>query len=309
VTSYAGRWTPRPNLALRLRTWFARRLDPFPRLKTLLLVAGTRRRVFVDFPVPRRPRYGHGRPPHPELQALLAARRAEYAELLGEMLALRPYFARIPREPDPERPRDPAWNQRFLPPIDAMALATILRREDPSTYVEIGSGNSTRFARRAIDDHGLRTRIVSIDPAPRAEIDSLCDEVVRGRLERTDQGIFNQLGAGDVVFMDGSHRLFVDSDATVFFMEVLPRLAPGVLVHVHDVFLPSDYPADWDTFFGEQYVLAAFLLAGGPRLEVVLPNYFISTDPELSTLIAPLWDERALAGLSRQGGSFWVRIR
>jgi hypothetical protein len=309
VTSYAGRWTPRPSLANRIRTWFARRLDPFPRFKTLLLVAGTRRRVFVDFPVVRRPRYGHGQPPHPELQQLLAARSTEYQDLLREMLALRPYFARIPRELDAERPRVPGWDQRFLPPIDAMALYAMLRRGNPATYLEIGSGNSTKFARRAIEDHGLRTRIISIDPAPRAEIDALCDQVVRGRLERADLRMFTDLGAGDVVFMDGSHRLFVDSDATVFFMEVLPRLAPGVLVHVHDVFLPSDYPPDWDTFFGEQYVLAAFLLAGGSRLEVLLPDYFVSTDPELTRLIAPLWDEPALRGLSRQGGSFWLRIR
>ena len=90
---------------------------------------------------------------------------------------------------------------------------------------------------------------------------------------------------------------------------IVPRLAPGVLVHVHDVFLPSDYPPDWDVFFGEQYMLAAMLLAGGDRLEVVLPNYFISIDPDLRAALEPLWVDPTLRGLSREGGSFWFRTR
>jgi predicted O-methyltransferase YrrM len=274
-----------------------------------LLVAGTRRRVFVDFPIPRRPRYGHGRPPHPELYEMIAARRAEYAASLSGTLALRDHLLRIGRDPDADDAEQPAWDNRFLPPLDAMALYTMLATTNPATYVEIGSGNSTKFARRAIRDHRLRTKIVSIDPAPRAEVDALCDTLIRRRLERTDLSVFTELGRGDVVFMDGSHRLFVDSDATAFFLEVVPRLAPGVLVHVHDVFLPSDYPPGWDVFFGEQYMLAAMLLAGGERLEVVLPNYFISTDPELRGALEPLWVDPTLRGLSREGGSFWLRTR
>ena len=301
---------PRGSFALRDRLWEwgARRLDGAPRFKQLLLLILTRRRVFVDFPVRRRPRYGHGRPPHPELHDLISARRASYAELLTEFLQLRDALKAIPAEPNEARPDEPAWRNRFLPPLDAMALYAMVRRNDPARYVEIGYGNSTKFARRAIRDGNLRTRITSIDPAPRAEIDGICDRVIRQRLEDTDLGLFSELEAGDVLFMDGSHRVFLDSDGSVFFLEVLPRLASGVIVQIHDIFLPSDYPPGWDTFFAEQYVLAAYLLNGGSRFEILLPDHFVSTQPDLRDIVAPIWTDAGIEDLSREGGSFWMRV-
>ena len=123
---------------------------------------------------------------------------------------------------------------------------------------------SSRPARCATG--GFETRIVSIDPQPRAEVDELCDRVLRVPLEAADLSVFDELSDGDVLFFDGSHRTFMNSDATVFFLEVLPRLADGVLVGVHDVFLPYDYPRDFaDRYYSEQYLLAAHLIAGNPR--------------------------------------------
>jgi hypothetical protein len=198
----------------------------------------------------------------------------------------------------------------WLPGLDSAALYTFLARTDPALYLEVGSGNSTKFARRAIEDHGLRTRLVSIDPQPRAEIDALCDEVVRSPAEEVDLTVYDRLGAGDVLFVDNSHRCLQNSDATVMFLEVLPRLQPGVLVEFHDIVLPEDYPPEWlDRFYSEQYLLAAYLLAGGDRLSVELPNHFVSTDAELAAILAPLWDDPALAGVERHGGSFWIRTR
>src|ERR1019366_3993414 len=106
--------------------------------------------------------------------------------------------------------------------------------------VEIGSGNSTKFVARAIADHGLETKIISIDPQPRAEIDSLCNEVMRKPLEKCNLDIFGTLGESDIVFADNSHQSFMNSDVTVFFCEVLPMLARGVTVGIHDIFLPQD---------------------------------------------------------------------
>ena len=135
--------------------------------------------------------------------------------------------------------------QPFLPPYDAVALYGLLRRTRPQRYLEVGSGHSTRFARRAIRDEGLATTVTSIDPEPRARIDELCDLVIRRPVEALeDDGVFLELGPGDVLFIDGSHRTFTGSDVTVLLLEVVPRLAPGVLVQVHDVYLPRDYPAD-----------------------------------------------------------------
>jgi hypothetical protein len=80
-----------------------------------------------------------------------------------------------------------------------------------------------------------------------------------------------------------THRVFTNSDVTVFLLEVLPQLKPGILVHMHDIILPCDYPPAWNNrFYSEQYVLGAMLLCGVPPFQTVLPNYFVCTDPSLS---------------------------
>ena len=91
-----------------------------------------------------------------------------------------------------------------------------------STYMEIGSGNSTMFAKAAILASGKNTRIVSIDPFPRTDIDTLCDDVKREPLEDLDISYFNQLVPGDTLFVDISHRSFMNSDVTTIMLDVLP---------------------------------------------------------------------------------------
>src|SRR5690606_38120240 len=109
---------------------------------------------------------------------------------------------------------------------------TMLARERPRRYVEIGSGYSTLVVKFASRRYSPGTRIVSIDPHPRVEVDSACQEVIRRPLQDVEKGIFTELEAGDVVFYDGSHVVAQNSDVVVFFLEVLPALPPGVLVQV-----------------------------------------------------------------------------
>jgi hypothetical protein len=143
-------------------------------------------------------------------------------------------------------------------------LYSLLAQHNPRHYVEVGSGNSTKFARRAIRDHGLQTRITSIDPFPRAEIDSICDRVIREPVEHVALDTFDMLQPGDILFIDSSHRTFMNSDVTALSLDVLPRLPAGVIVEVHDITLPGDYPPQWTgRYYSEQYLLAAYLL--GPR--------------------------------------------
>jgi hypothetical protein len=100
----------------------------------------------------------------------------------------------------------------------------------------------------------------------------------------------------------------MNSDVTVFFLEVLPRLKSGVLVHIHDIALPYDYPRAWrDWYYNEQYLLATALLMPQANFEVVLPNAFIAADPDLLAETAPLFNK--LAGARRDGMSFWLRVR
>jgi hypothetical protein len=182
----------------------------------------------------------------------------------------------------------------------------MLATERPRRYLEIGSGYSTKLARRAIRDQGLATKMTSIDPFPRAQIDALCDTVVRRALEDADLALFDELEAGDVLFFDGSHHSFMSSDGVVLFLDVLPRLRPGVIVHIHDIFLPYDYPASWsDRYYTEQYLLAVALLAPGCRWETLFPSQFVMRDQRLSGLAVELFGERARAG---GAASYWMRI-
>jgi hypothetical protein len=265
-------------------------------------------RIFLDYPVDPRPRYGHGKPPHPELTRLLEEGRERYRDFLGRCAGLADPMARIPVHGDAAT-TEPAWINGFLPGLDAASLYGALALRPPETYVEVGSGNSTRFARRAIRDHALRTRIISIDPHPRVEVDAIADRVVRAPLESVDLSVLTGLRQGDMLFLDGSHRSFMNSDVTVAFLEVLPRLARGVRVHLHDICLPYDYPPGTEDFYySEQYVLAAYLLGGAAGATVLLPNAFVSEDPELRDILDPLWTKPGFEAVERRGSSFWMEM-
>jgi hypothetical protein len=253
------------------------------------------------------PRYGHGHP-HPQLFALISRHDASFSRRLKEFLTYADQLAEIElRSADP---LEPSWINAFLPGLDGVAIYAFIRERRPSRYFEVGSGNSTKFAARARRDGHLTTRIRSIDPDPRAEVDELCDEVVREPLEATDITAFRELRAGDVLFMDGSHRTFTNSDATVFFLEVLPALEPGVLVGIHDIYLPYDYPSEWsDRYYSEQYLLAAYLLAQGTSIEVALASQYVSHESRLAGILEPLWGDPRMAGVERHGGAFWLHTR
>ena len=265
------------------------------------------RPIFVDYPITPRPRYGWGKPVHPEMAAVIEAGRDRYARLLGSFAALHADLRVIPV--DTNDPTTPAWRNDWFVGLDPLALYSIVRLQRPGLFIEVGSGHSTRFTRRAIQDGNLGTRLVSIDPRPRAQIDALCDEVIRSPLEDVDLAIFERLGSGDVLFLDGSHRVFTNSDVVVAFLEVLPRLSSGVLVHIHDVWWPSDYPPAWNqSYYSEQYLLATLLLGAPSRYEVVLPNAFVGTDSHLADLATQAFAGDVPAGWTAGGGSFWIRI-
>ena len=263
-------------------------------------------RISLDYPIVPKPRWGHGSPTHHALSEIIGRNREQYATSLRRVLEQHEHLVRIPVRA-PTRSREPRWINGALPGLDAAVLYSMVAEHRPSTYLEIGSGHSTKFARRACDDHDLATRIASIDPAPHTEIDDLCDEVIRSGLEDVDLAVFDQLQPGDILFIDNSHRCLQNSDVTVAFLDVLPALPPGVLVHFHDVFLPDDYPAAVaDQFYSEQYVLAAALLAEGPRLRIVMPSWYVSADAELAVILDPLWSHPGFEDVQRHGASFWL---
>lgn len=251
------------------------------------------------------PRHGHGKPAHSQLNRLLEAGRDRYRDNLDAIRALLGQIADVPRSAGGDE-RSPCWDNEWLSGLDAAALYYFLVTRRPSHYIEIGSGMSTRWARLAIERQALDTTITSIDPRPREEVEDLCDAIIRQPLERTDLERFKTLRAGDVVFMDGSHRSFTNSDATVFLLDVVPDLPPGVLVGIHDVLLPADYPPDWTgRFYSEQYLLAAYLLGGAAGIRIELPCYFAAVDRELGAAWSTDWRGAGLDGLPSQGQAFW----
>ncbi|MGI9367897.1 MAG: class I SAM-dependent methyltransferase [Ruegeria sp.] len=198
--------------------------------------------------------------------------------------------------------KDPAINQTgyrigngYYDSPDADALYLMIRRFQPKQIVEVGCGNSTRVSRQAIIDGGFESKITAIDPYPRADIAHVVDQFEQKRLEETDPALFDQLGAGDVLFIDSSHVVRMSNDVAHLFCRIIPALKSGVVIHVHDVFLPFEYPK---RFFydcpgwGEQYVLHAMLQSGD--YQMLWPGYYLQqTRPDALEKLPFLNDGRA----------------
>jgi tetratricopeptide (TPR) repeat protein len=265
--------------------------------------------TIVDYPYVAEVRYGAGRPAHPELLDLIGQGRERYRTFLSALGEIQPDFAQLPLEGRYDT-LTPFWLNTWFPPLDGMALTGMLRAHNPARFMEVGSGVSTKFARRAVQMYGLRTKLTSIDPQPRNEIDQLCDQVIRAPLERCDIAMFQELEPGDILFLDSSHRSFQSSDVTVFFLEILPRLKPGVIVHIHDIYLPYDYiSGHLFRLWNEQYLLATALLFGAERFEILFPGWFVGHDPELVAHARAVLCQGPLTGMDLYGASFWMRTR
>lgn len=235
------------------------------------------------------------------LADLISAQQMTFEQ---NLLAIAPYVERISRfNKDQQSSFD--FNNSFMPVLDGLTVMWSAKRAK-SLYLEIGSGFSTMYARAALDEGNSQAKILSIDPHPRAEIDRLCDESIRAPLEKVDLKIFDRLEAGDSLFFDGSHRSFTNSDVTVFFLDVLPRLKPGVLVGIHDIFLPYDYPETWrQRSYNEQYMLASYLLANPRYFDLQMCNHWISVNGLHVKPLERIWNIVGPQACSRGGSAWW----
>lgn len=168
-------------------------------------------------------------------------------------------------------------DQAWFPALDAAAAYALVRARKPLHIVEVGSGHSTRILARALCGVG---EILAIDPAPRADIAGLPGvRVVPMTLQAAPADLFDTLGAGDMLFIDSSHILMPGSDVDILFNRVMPRLPAGVLVHIHDIFLPFDYPPAWGwRNYNEQQGVLPLLATGA-----------------YAPLFSSVWAERRLA--------------
>jgi hypothetical protein len=151
---------------------------------------------------------------------------------------------------------------------DAEFLYQVIRACKPGKIIEVGSGQSTRMARAAIkrnmeESGGYSCQQISIEPYENDWLEQLGVVVLRQRLEDVDVSIFDSLGPNDLLFIDSSHVIRPQGDVVVEYLEIIPRLRPGVIVHVHDIFSPRDYPREWLLekllLWDEQYLFEAFM--------------------------------------------------
>ena len=158
----------------------------------------------------------------------------------------------------PDAPPAPRWNQDWFPRLDAAAAYAMVRSTRPRRIVEVGCGHSTRFLARAVADGALDTRITAIDPKPRAAIESLQVDWVKSPVQQVVA--FPPLGAGDILFIDSSHQVKPGSDVEFLLQAVLPMVPAGVRVHFHDIFLPDEYPREWEwRRYNEQAAVASLI--------------------------------------------------
>ena len=192
--------------------------------------------------------------------------------------------------------------------VGADLLHGVVRGLKPRRIVELGSGHSTLFMAAAAERNraeGVDTELLTFDPYPSVARPGLpgVASLEPVRAQDVPLEVFTSLAAGDVLFVDTTHTVKVDSDVNRIVLDVLPALAPGVLVHVHDIFLPYEYPRRWHEESGfhwaEQYLLQAFL-AGNPSFEVRAATVALCRDrPDAMARLAPTWRAGA------EASAFW----
>lgn len=180
--------------------------------------------------------------------------------LLGGLAAIEQDLRAIGSEAPPQ----PRWAQDWFPRLDAVMAYAMVRTHRPKRIVEVGSGHSTRFLVRAVRDGGLDTAITAVDPAPRADLSKLDGITLRRETAQSAGGLpYQQLQPGDFLMIDSSHVLMPGTDVDLLFNHILPTLPSGVFVHIHDIFLPEDYPPEWEwRGYNEQLGVAPMLHGG-----------------------------------------------
>lgn len=203
----------------------------------LKLLSPKYQKLILEYKTELKSRYGNGAPPHPELYKIINAKRDIYAQLLTKFLGYKDIFTSIKKcDSKNHSETEPCWNNGYLPGLDIVSLYGMIAEYKPKRYLEIGSGNSTKVAYKAIKDLKLNTFITSVDPYPRASIDQLANKVIRKPLENTDVSLAQELEENDILFIDNSHRVLPNSDVNVCFLEILPRLK-RVLLYRYTIFI------------------------------------------------------------------------
>lgn len=193
---------------------------------------------------------------------------------------------------------------------DAEFLYNIIRLKKPARVFEIGSGNSTLIAMKAIrknceETPGYQCKHLCVEPYERPWLEKTGVTVVRQLVEEIDMEIFLELEEGDLLFIDSSHIIRPQGDVVFEYLELLPTLKKGVIVHVHDIFSPRDYLKEWVVdevkFWNEQYLFEAFLTSNKDWMVIGAVNYLHHNYHKLLKQACPFLTQ------DREPGSFYIQ--
>ncbi len=193
----------------------------------------------------------------------------------------------------------------------------LLRQYKPRRVIEIGSGNSSLVISGALSlnnrESAEKAAYIIVDPFPRPEIKKglpALTQLVADRAELLEAGFFQELGKNDILFIDSGHVVRMGSDVNFLILDVLPRLASGVIIHFHDIALPYEYPKVYATnpkfrvFWTEAYLLQAFLCHNSEFEVLLAMNYLMRDHPKVFHAAFPSYERRPKGMVS---GSFWIR--
>jgi hypothetical protein len=229
---------------------------------------------------------------------------------------LRQEYDQLPKQKPPGSPAHTFYlSNGYYESIDAEIYYSIIRHFKPRRIYEIGSGFTTYLAAQAIqvnhqEDDAYQCELVAMEPFPNPVLQRGfpgLSRLITAKAQDVPRTEFEKLEANDILFIDSSHVLKIGSDVQYEYLEILPRLKKGVMVHIHDVFLPMEYPEDWvlkrNRYWTEQYLLQAFL-AFNSAFEVVLAGTYLHVkDPEELAATFKNYSK----GQSWRPGYFWMR--
>ena len=271
-------------------------------IKSLWNAHSGRTSLVLDYNVKFKPRW-HNEHGHPKLDEIISSYNSSISAALYEISKYQDVIKELKEE---KLPFSIDLYNGFLPVVDGLSLVWASQNTS-NKYIEIGSGNSTLYFKFGLHYFGNSAIITSIDPNPRKEVDAICDEVIRRPVEDLDLSIFDTLEPGDTVFIDNSHRSFMNSDVTVVMLDILPRLSAGVLIGIHDIFLPFDYFETWsERGYNEQYLLACYLLSNPRYFDIKFANYWAFKKKKQLSILENIWNNLGDDRLrDRPGSVFW----
>lgn len=204
----------------------------------------------------------------------------EQLDLISKFIKYQTEYNSIPALKSKKKEYEFFLNNLAFDNVDALNYYNVIRHFKPKTIIEIGSGQSTKIAAKACLINKT-TKLISIEPYPQKILVKGfpgLNKLITKKVENVNINIFKKLSNNDILFIDSSHVISTGGDVIYEFLHILPQLKKGVIIHIHDIFFPFDYPLPWildeKRFWTEQYLVQA-LLTYSKGFKILLANNYL----------------------------------